>query len=194
MKKELFIGLLAFGFAVNTTAQSTKTNDSLLSDTNFNQAYQTIVNESETYKDFKMIRLNDMELLKEAAVLDYTHQSSLLKAMQSTLDKSDLKINELTKEKQDLQMAQSSFMNHFSSAKGLMISWIAFVISAMGLLVYWFKLKNAKLEAVHSKKSLSEVEDQFDQYKRTAMEREMKVKRQLMDEINKNKDNEIVKS
>lgn len=55
------------------------------------------------------------------------------------------------------------------------------------LLLFIYKFKNSNAVTRQAKKSLSEIEDEFDEHRKTALEREQKVRRQLQDEINKQK-------
>lgn len=67
----------------------------------------------------------------------------------------------------------------------LMWSIIAGLLALLIFFIYKFKNSNAiTREANHN---LAEIEEEFDEHRRTALEREQKVRRQLQDEINKQK-------
>lgn len=55
------------------------------------------------------------------------------------------------------------------------------------LLFFIYKFKSSNSLTREAKHKLEEVETEFDEHRRTALEREQKVRRQLQDEINKNK-------
>ncbi|GGD05489.1 tRNA (guanine-N1)-methyltransferase [Hyunsoonleella pacifica] len=55
------------------------------------------------------------------------------------------------------------------------------------LLLFIYKFKNSNAVTRQAKQSLSEIEEEFDEHRKTALEREQKVRRQLQDEINKQK-------
>ncbi len=57
----------------------------------------------------------------------------------------------------------------------------------MVLLFFIYKYKNSNSTTKEAKKNLAEIEDEFDDHRRTALEREQKVRRQLQDELNKQK-------
>ncbi|WJJ98262.1 tRNA (guanine-N1)-methyltransferase [Algibacter luteus] len=67
----------------------------------------------------------------------------------------------------------------------LMWTIIAGLLALLILFIYKFKNSNAITRAAN--KSLAEIEEEFDEHRRTALEREQKVRRQLQDEINKQK-------
>jgi len=68
---------------------------------------------------------------------------------------------------------------------GLMWSIIAGLLALMLFFMYKFKNSNAITKA--AKLSLAETEEEFEDHRRVALEREQKVRRQLQDEINKHK-------
>lgn len=54
-------------------------------------------------------------------------------------------------------------------------------------LFFMYKFKNSNTITKEAKKSLAETEEEFEDHRRIALEREQKVRRQLQDEINKHK-------
>ncbi|TJY36112.1 tRNA (guanine-N1)-methyltransferase [Pontimicrobium aquaticum] len=57
------------------------------------------------------------------------------------------------------------------------------------LLIFIYKFKNSNAITKSAKSALAEVETEFEEHRRVALEREQKVRRQLQDEINKQKGN-----
>jgi len=68
---------------------------------------------------------------------------------------------------------------------GLMWSIIAGLLALA--LFFLYKFKNSNAITKDAKIALSETEEEFEQHRRVALEREQKVRRQLQDEINKHK-------
>ena len=54
-------------------------------------------------------------------------------------------------------------------------------------LFFIFKFKNSNTLTKHAENSLKEIEEEFEEHRKTALEREQKVRRQLQDELNKQK-------
>ncbi|GAL80099.1 hypothetical protein JCM19274_3669 [Algibacter lectus] len=77
-----------------------------------------------------------------------------------------------------LQMSKSSYNVLMWSIIGGLLAFLLFFI-------YKFNNSNAITRA--AKKSLAETEEEFEEHRKTALEREQKVRRQLQDEINKQK-------
>lgn len=67
----------------------------------------------------------------------------------------------------------------------LMWSVIAALLALLLLFIYKFKNSNAITK--EARKNLEETEMEFEEHRRTALEREQKVRRQLQDELNKQK-------
>ena len=68
---------------------------------------------------------------------------------------------------------------------GLMWSIIGGLLALT--LFFMYRFKNSNSITREAKKSLSETEEEFEDHRRIALEREQKVRRQLQDEINKHK-------
>lgn len=68
---------------------------------------------------------------------------------------------------------------------GLMWSIIGALLALLIFFIYQFKNSNAVTK--EAKRVLADVEDEFEEHRKTAVEREQKVRRQLQDEINKQK-------
>ena len=69
----------------------------------------------------------------------------------------------------------------------LMWSFIAILLALLLLFIY--KFRNSNIITKQAKKSLEDTEREFDEHRSIALEREQKVRRQLQDEINKQKTN-----
>ena len=95
---------------------------------------------------------------------------------QSTLDATNLEKNNMSL----LGLAMSK-----TSYNILMWSIIAGLLTL--LLIFIFKFKNSNSVTKAAKKSLIETEEEFEEHRRSALEREQKVRRQLQDELNKQK-------
>ncbi len=67
------------------------------------------------------------------------------------------------------------------------LMWSIIGILVVLLLVFIYKFKNSNTVTKQAKLSLSETEEEFEEHRRNALEREQKVRRQLQDEINKQK-------
>jgi uncharacterized membrane protein (DUF106 family) len=67
------------------------------------------------------------------------------------------------------------------------IMWTIIAALTALLLFFIYKFKNSNSLTKEAKYKLEEVESEFEEHRRNALEREQKVRRQLQDELNKNK-------
>jgi len=143
------------------------------------------------------------EVIKRSMFLNLKKNTlDSLGAIQARLDNSISTVSKQKKEidllKADLEKTQNSLTSTMEekdsmSLFGIPMSKISYGIlmwSIIGallalLLIFIFKFKNSNLVTNSAKSALSDLENEFIAHKRTALEREQKVKRQLQDEINK---------
>lgn len=132
------------------------------------------------------------------------HTIDSLKTLQSKLDTSNNTIQTQQKEINDLKSNLSSTQSTLDATNseknnmsllGLQMSKTSYNIlmwTIIGglltlLLIFIFKFKNSNSVTKAAKKALAETEEDFEEHRRSALEREQKVRRQLQDELNKQK-------
>lgn len=99
-----------------------------------------------------------------------------LSSTQSTLDATNLE-----KDSMSFLGLQTSKTNYN------VVMWTIIAALLALLILFIYKFKNSNSITRDAKKALEETEEEFDEHRRTALEREQKVRRQLQDEINKQK-------
>ena len=116
----------------------------------------------------------------EATVANQVKEINDLKAKlgntQTTLDQTNEEKNNMA-----LLGMQTSKTNYN------VIMWSIIAALTAFLLFFIYKFKNSNSLTKEAKHKLEEVETEFEEHRRNALEREQKVRRQLQDEINKNK-------
>jgi hypothetical protein len=136
--------------------------------------------QSHTNDSLNTIRKNlaDTQLIVETQAKEITELKANLSKTQATLDKTTNEKNNMALF--GLQMSKSSY-------NVLMWSIIAGLLAFLIFFIY--KFKNSHLITKEAKLALEEIEEEFDEHRKTALEREQKVRRQLQDELNKQKGN-----
>lgn len=105
---------------------------------------------------------------------------------------SDLKTN-LTNTQNDLTKTNSEkdsmalFGMQMSKTGYNALMWTIVAALLALLLFFIYRFKNSNVITRDAKKALAEIEEEFEEHRKTALEREQKVRRQLQDEINKQK-------
>ncbi|NNC51399.1 MAG: tRNA (guanine-N1)-methyltransferase [Flaviramulus sp.] len=102
--------------------------------------------------------------------------------------KSKLESTQATLEKTNSEKNRMAFFGMQMSKSGYNVLMWSIIIGLLTLLIFFiYKFKNSNSITANAKKALEEIEEEFDEHRRTALEREQKVRRQLQDEIIKQK-------
>lgn len=199
--KPLFLCIVSFVlFSTLTRAQEVVIEDedklSLTEGTISNQ-FEYIIQRSNSYQDYKVVKKDWLYKLK-------SHTTDSLKAIQNNLGDTQIVVEnqamEISRLKDDLSQTQSSldttneekdsmslFGLQMSKSKYSTLLWsiIAALLALLVIFIYKFKSSNAVTK--QAQQTLSETEEEFEEHRRNALEREQKVRRLLQDEINKQK-------
>ena len=124
-----------------------------------------------TYKN-----LEDSKNTVDSQTKEISDLKTRLSATQSNLEQTNTEKNNMA-----LLGMQTSKTNYNVIMWGIIVALFAL------LLFFIFKFKNSNALTRSAKLKLEEVETEFEEHRRVALEREQKVRRQLQDEINKNK-------
>jgi len=203
MKTLKFLGLtLIMVISANSLyAQDTETQS--LNEGSINDQFEFILRKS---GNFKGTTGQQYEAVNRSMFLTLqTHTIDSLKTLQSKLDNSNSTIQTQQKEIDDLKsnlgttqstLDATNLEKNNMSLLGLQMSKTSYNIlmwTIIGglltlLLVFIFKFKTSNTITKAAKKTLAETEEEFEEHRRSALEREQKVRRQLQDELNKQKE------
>lgn len=191
------ISCLFFTFA-NAQEPNDDVDDKLsLTEGTVENQFEYIIQKSNNYQDYKVVKKTWLYALK-AHTLDslkaiqknladtqeiVDSQSGEITTLKSNLSETKTTLSETNEEKDNmalfgLQMSKSSYNVLMWSIIGALLVLLLFFI---------YRYKNSNTVTREAKKSLVETEEEFEEHRRTALEREQKVRRQLQDEINKQK-------
>lgn len=131
-----------------------------------------------TIDSLKMIheRLGSLNNTVQAQLKEIDGLKSSLSSTQSTLDATNSEKNSMSL--LGAQMSKTSYN---------VLMWIIIAGLLFLLLLFVYKFKNSNVITKNAKHALAEIEEEFEEHRKTALEREQKVRRQLQDEINKQK-------
>ena len=199
--KTLTLTLVACLFFVVSNAQKTTTTEeedtlSLTEGTIDNQ-FEYVIQKSYNYQEYKNVKKTWLYQLKAHTLDSLKALQNDLKTTQSTVDslaqeivtlKSNLSETESTladtnEEKDNMAL----FGLQMSKDNYNVLMWSIIGALFFLLLIFIYKFRNSNSVTRLAKKSLVETEEEFEEHRRTALEREQKVRRQLQDEINKQK-------
>ena len=188
------INLLIALFAITTLfAQETETNNSI------DNQFRTLYKNSNNYQEYKVVRKNSYGTLHNN-VLDTLKQFKTLLTRKNTLINSQKEIiTTLEKEKTatNVKLTAALEKENTISLLGIQLSksnysiilfsCIALLIIALTTFVY--KFNNSNVVTKEAKNNLEDVENEFNLFRKKTLEREQKLRRELQDEIIKNRNN-----
>lgn len=155
---------------------------------------KTLVDNAFPYDNFKVIRPALPQLRNNVldTIQHYINQQNqfthILEAQQSSIDSLNrsLKEKEVQLEKAEIEKNSFSLLGMHMS-KGIYSVFMWFLVLALGggLIIYIYKFNRSNVITRESKKDLDSLKDEFDTHRKRAMEREQKLKRDLLDELNK---------
>ncbi|MGZ0014571.1 tRNA (guanine-N1)-methyltransferase [Yeosuana sp. AK3] len=189
--------------ALNSFAQTTQEEETLSLDSGtINNQFEYVIKKSSGWKDergqqYKVTKINWLYELKahtldslKAVHKDLMDTQNIVTAQANEI--AELKINLSNTQK---NLAQTNTEKNSMSFFGLQMSktgynvlmWIIIAALLALLLFFIYKFKNSNRITKDAKQALYEIEEEFEEHRKTALEREQKVRRQLQDEINKQK-------
>ncbi|WP_111306765.1 tRNA (guanine-N1)-methyltransferase [Confluentibacter sediminis] len=196
--KYLVVAIISLTFSFTAFSQNDPEDNKLsLDEGSIDNQFEYVIRRSNNYQDFKVVKKTWLYTLK-------AHTIDSLNAIHKNLADTQILVNTQAKEISDLKSSLESTKTNLETTRnekdnislfGIQMSkgsyktimWfiIACLLALLGLFIYKFKNSNAITR--EAKKSLADIEEEFEEHRKTAVEREQKVRRQLQDEINKQK-------
>lgn len=199
--KTLTFVIFSLLFYINVNAQETSTeseDDKLsLTEGSIDNQFEYVIRRSNNFQEYKVVKRTWLNELK-------AHTLDTIKAIQKNLSDTQVVVEAQSNEILDLKDKLSTTNITLAATKEekdnmslfgmqmsktgynvLMWSIIACLLALLLFFIYKYRDSNAVTKL--SKKSLVEIEEEFEEHRRNALEREQKVRRQLQDELNKQK-------
>ena len=191
--KSLFFTL--FLLFIQYTSFSQENNNVVIEDKTLEGQFDKINRISTSYQTYKVISKDKFQELKnnvldsiKASNKDLKEQKVLLKNERDNVTKLNAELN---KTKEDLKKAQekensiSLFGFQISKVTYNLILWLIIISLALTLAFFVFKFSKSNILTKKAKEDLEDVEQEFEVHRKKSLEREQKLRRQLQDEINK---------
>lgn len=165
--------------------------------TAINNQFNTILEKSESYRDLKIVKKQLIQTLKLDVLTSISKiENDLLNSKEVLNQKSD-EISILKNKLNKTSALLTSYTNKgpiitflgIEFNKSFFNSFLSFILlaSIVAVAFFFFQFKKMNLATKHSKSVLKDLEEEYQSYKRNAIEREQKISRQLQDELNKQK-------
>lgn len=161
------------------------------------EQFDNLYENSNNYQDYKVVKKNWLVKLKSnvsdslsTSKRDLSNSFLKLKKQQATID-SLQSVQSISKETISNLNAQTDSITFLGIQfnKDIFKTIIISVVSVLTLLLVFFIAKSKRSYALINevKSNLKETEEEYENHRKTALEREQKVRRQLQDELNKQK-------
>nr|WP_299388856.1 tRNA (guanine-N1)-methyltransferase [Allomuricauda sp.] len=112
-----------------------------------------------------------------------TNNKSEIEDLNAKLQETSNNLKKVTEEKDSMPF----FGAMVSKSTYKLILWGIIFGLLLFLLLFIYKFRNSNALTSQAKTALSDLEQEFEEHRRRALEREQKISRQLQDELNKNK-------
>lgn len=162
-----------------------------------NNQFTTLINKSTNYQTYKVIDKQELLNLQQSVADTISRYKSNVAENSGLVSQNKEKLDALT---QKLQVAEANLKaltdkeEHFevfgiSMQKEIFQTSILVLFAVLLLLIgiLYYRFKGCHVDTKTAIQNLKETEEEFEDYRRSSLEREQKIKRQLQDEINKNK-------
>ncbi len=192
----IFTFLLIIHFTSFSQSERPKIEGSLDEGTIESQ-YNYLYKKSGRYQEYRVIKITEIgkfkknvidslklgrkKLIAEKKIV--ATQKSEIESLKKELGSTNDNLTSVTKEKDSINL----FGMQLSKAGYNTFLWS--IITALGALLAFFiiKFKRSNVITVQVKKDKGEIEGEYDDYRRKTIEREQKLRRELQDELNKQK-------
>ncbi len=193
MKNHAFL-LLLFAF---TFLQAQKNNDSINQDEfSLSKQFEEIYKKSSTYKEYKVISSAKYNQLKRNVIDSLNVQKQLVSKKNLIISNNTSEINSLNQKLSEVKNSLNQSLSLKDSRSIFGVSVEKSVFSTIIILTYIililltgffaFKYQQNILTTKKAVKNLQSVELEFEQHKKSSLNRFQEVNRKLQDELNKN--------
>ena len=159
--------------------------------------FDELVDKSGNWEKFKLVKKESIYTFKKSLLDSLSGQKSLLREKLDTISAQSSRIKELNLNIQNLQSELDKEKNRNDSIdflgitieKGVysIIVWGIIVILAILLVVFISRFTSSNSITRGALKDFEDLQNEYEEYRTKAIEREQKVRRQLQDEINKHR-------
>ena len=181
----------------NNTVQTTAAPVEEAKPTTLEGVFQQLIDRSGAWQNFKMLDRGKLAAFQRSMTDSINGVRSQLVAEKQKVKENEATIKELNDKITEIQAAldqtkdQKDSVSFFGAlvSKGLYntIMWGVVLALASLLVLYIYKFSNGNVVTKKSINDLNELQEEYENYRKAAIEREQKVRRQLQDEINKHR-------
>jgi len=189
--------ILAFTVFLITTTVFSQTTKRFIDTGSVKNQFDYLIDESNKYQDYKVVKYNwlvklksnvsdSLSASKKEIISNYTSIQAQKKTIDSLMAAVNTSTNQITSLNTQIESI-SLFGIQFKKDTFKTIFFVIIGILAILLVFFITKYKHGFSIIKETKLSLKELEEEYEDHRKRALEREQKVMRKLQDELNKNK-------
>ena len=166
-------------------------------DSQFEYVYKKSGNYRADGKRYEVVRIISLDKLRKNVIDSLEAQYKNAASLQATINGHESTIESLNKKLEATTTNLTSVTEEKDSMSflGMMVSKVTYnsilwsiIAGLLGLMLFFmYKFRRSNILTSEAKSNLSELETEYEDHRRRALEREQKISRQLQDEINKYK-------
>ncbi|PRX54480.1 tRNA (guanine-N1)-methyltransferase [Flagellimonas meridianipacifica] len=189
--------LLLFSFITINAQQSDSTEESQSLVSQFQALEKKSGNYSANGIRYEVVRLTDLNRIKKSIFDSINTANASIRQLTSTIEGNTSEIDGLNAKLQETTSNLTQVTNEKDSISffGALLSkgtykgivWGIIAILTLLLFLFVYKFRNSNFLTQQAKSALAELEKEYEDHRRKALEREQKVSRRLQDELNKQK-------
>ena len=197
-RSSLFLTTLLLVSFISINAQQS---DSAEEDQSLVSQFQALEKKSGNYSAngirYEVVRLTDLNRIKKSIFDSINTANASIKQLTATIEGNTSEINGLNAKLQETTGNLTQVTNEKDSISffGALLSkgtykgivWGIIAILTLLLFLFVYKFRNSNFLTQQAKSALAELEAEYEDHRRKALEREQKVSRRLQDELNKQK-------
>ena len=159
------------------------------------QQFEDLFNDSNSWEDYKNIKKGDFLKLQKNTVDSISNLKDEINSLQNQITEQQSKISQLNDSLEQtnntLDQTRSEkdsiyFLGIPMSKGGYMgMMWGIVAVLALALVFFIFRFKGSNAHTQEARKKLTDLEVEYDDYRKKALEKEQKMGRLLQDERNK---------
>jgi len=199
MKAKISLLTILFSlFSILVFSQNKKNQETInqvLKSGTIEEQFNTLIDKSNDFQEYKNLkhynlnrfRKNFKDSLK-ATKLKFDKANATIESQKKNIESLQNQISDLNKKINDISVDKDTidfFGMRLTKASYNTILWLLILAFLAAALFFLFKFKNSNAITKAAKKSLAEIEEEFETHRKKALEREQILRRQLQDEINK---------
>ncbi len=164
-------------------------------DNSIDDQFDALFENSNNYKNYEVVERNSLLELQRNTKLKISELNQKIDSSQTLISKQEKEISQLQLSLDNTtanldQAAQAKEEIIFlgmplNKSTYRIITWGIILILAAVLFILLYKFRSSNLETKEAKKNLAKIEEEYEEYRKTALEKQQKLGRMLQDERNK---------